>query len=653
MTYNISQMSLLSKLLIAPKALRQMGARPLFLYGGYQFKLRSGILRLQTPTGGRKQATGSLEIKKIVQPASKEEIKKALGGQEAKLFNEADEILNGQVRLFGGKPRLLDFALPRPLKHWTVYTKGLAGGADIKPVWEVGRFGWATVLARAYWLSEDDRYAEGLWQLTEKFLAVNPVNVGPQWSSAQEVALRLIALAFCYSLVADATASTRQRKEMLAASLAALAERIPPTLDYARAQSNNHLLSEATGLYTAAALLPEHPKAAKWRQLGRKTFFDGLDGQIHKDGSYAQHSANYQRLMLQLGVWCTLVANLLGERVPKKIVSKLAVSANWLLHLLDEASGELPNLGPNDGSYSFPFTALPLEDYRPVLQTAGLAFENQNCLERGPWDEMALWLGMRPEPRAAKHKPLTQPIRIEGKDSWAYFRVAEFRERPGHADQLHLDLWWRGLNIAQDAGSYLYTAAAPWDNALASTQVHNSVMLADNEQMMRAGRFLWLDWAQGKILSTESAQDGRLIAAEAEHDGYRKLGATHRREVRAENSGRWIVSDHIISMGNQPKAIRARLHWLLPDWDWQFENDELHIRSPHGVVELLVQTSVGDQAEFQLVRAGELVHGSGPADPILGWRSPTYGVKLPVLSFNVDVNGPLPITITSTWTLPK
>jgi hypothetical protein len=645
-------MSLLSKLLIAPKALRQMGVTPLFLYAGYQFKLRSGILRLQTPAGIHKQATGNFEINKIVRPASKEKIKQVIGKHEVDLFNEADEILNGHVRIFGSEPRAFDFAPPQPLKHWTEYATRLPGGADIKPVWEVGRFGWATVLARAYWLSKDEHYAEGLWQLTEKFLAVNPVNIGPQWSSAQEVALRLIALGFCYSLVAEAGASTQPRKELLAASLASHAERIPPTLDYARALNNNHLFSEALGLYTAAALLPEHPKATQWRQQGRKFFLAGLSAQIHADGSYAQHSANYQRLMLQLGTWFILVANSLGETVPKTGTSQLKAATIWLLNLLDEASGQVPNLGPNDGAYILPLTILPFEDYRPALQAAGLALENKSYWENGPWDEMTLWLGLRPVTHANKRKRAEKPIRLEGEDSWAYLRVAEFHERPGHADQLHLDLWWRGLNIAQDAGSYVYTAAVPWDNALASTRVHNSVMLADHEQMTRAGRFLWLDWAQGKILSSQRAQDGRLIAAEAEHDGYRKLGATHRREVRVEESGRWVVSDRILPLHKGQRPMRARLHWLLPDWDWKFQNEELHIQSPYGVVKLFVQTSVGDQAEFQLVRAGELVRGSGPADTILGWRSPAYGVKLPALSFNVDVNGPLPITITSTWTFP-
>jgi len=31
--------------------------------------------------------------------------------------------------------------------------------------------------------------------------------------------------------------------------------------------------------------------------------------------------------------------------------------------------------------------------------------------------------------------------------------------RPFQSDQLHVDLWWHGLNLARDAGTYLYTAS--------------------------------------------------------------------------------------------------------------------------------------------------------------------------------------------------
>jgi len=645
-------MRFLHMLLIIPKALRQLGFRPLLFYAGYQFKLRSGLLRLQTPGEAENKLKQNIRIQKIVKPASRKEFEKVLGNQGDNLFAEADEILAGQVRLFGAEEQTLDLNPITPLKHWTSYHSRMLNGEDIKPIWELGRFGWATVLARAYWLSGEERYAEGFWKLTERFFAANPVNMGPQWSSGQEVALRLIALGFCTSLVADSIHSSTERKASLAASLAAHAERIPPTLLYARAQNNNHLLSEALGLYTAAALLPQHRKAADWQRVGRRFFVEGLMAQIGEDGSYVQQSTNYQRLMLQLGMWAVIVADVLGETWPNPMMENLIKATKWLRSLLDEDSGQTPNLGPNDGAYILPLSVLPFEDYRPILQAASLNFLGSPALKAGIWDEMALWFGQAKTKKAREPRGATnQVLRLEGKNSWAYFRVAHFNERPGHADQLHVDLWWRGLNIAQDAGSYLYTAPAPWDNALASTRTHNTVTVNGKEQMRRTGRFLWLDWAQGKVISTRQTRDGKLVSASASHDGYQHLGVIHRREVSTE-AMHWVVIDHLSQISKTTKMLRARLHWLLPDWPWQVDTQELRIKSPKGSVEISIGVSVGDNYELQVVRAGELLHGSGPAEAILGWASPTYGVKVPALSFIVDLQGKPPLTITSTFTLP-
>ena len=88
-------------------------------------------------------------------------------------------------------------------------------------------------------------------------------------ASAQEVALRLIALVFCYQIFASSPETTPGRVNLLKQALIAHARRIPPTMGYARAQDNNHLLTEAVGLYTAAAVLPGYPGAARRRKLYR------------------------------------------------------------------------------------------------------------------------------------------------------------------------------------------------------------------------------------------------------------------------------------------------------------------------------------------------------------------------------------------------
>jgi len=86
----------------------------------------------------------------------------------------------------------------------------------------------------------------------EQFLAANPPYLGLNWVSAQEAALRLLALSFAWQVFADSANSHAGRVGLLARSIAFHAARIPPTLPYSRSQNNNHLLSEAVGLYTAA-----------------------------------------------------------------------------------------------------------------------------------------------------------------------------------------------------------------------------------------------------------------------------------------------------------------------------------------------------------------------------------------------------------------
>ncbi|HEX9596908.1 MAG TPA: hypothetical protein VF982_08530, partial [Anaerolineales bacterium] len=110
--------------------------------------------------------------------------------------------------------------------------------------------------------------------------------------------------------------------------------------------------------------------------------------------------------------------------------------------------------------------------------------------------------------------------------------------------------------------------------------------------------------------------------------------------------------DHLESSGDE-RTIEAHLQWLLPDWKWSFKAQELRLASPHGAVTLAVNPSATGSPRFSMVRAGKMVYGRGPADSMLGWVSPTYGVKLPALSFNIDVSSDAPFTITSTWTLPK
>lgn len=708
-------------------ALRELGLRQLGWYAIYQLGLRSGHYRRVTPPPPV-DLPGGLRFIPPLQLPERSVLRSAIHEQTLDSYlKAAAEILSGQVRLFAGPPCLLGLCPPPPLDHWTAYEgqaqllppagpslsasllaeshiDSMAGSfvsqdqapvpVDIKLTWEPARFGWALTLAQAYQVDGDERYAQAFWEYTSAFLDANPPYLGPNWLSAQEAALRLIAISYALGVFTSSPHLTAQRGQRLAQAIADHARRIPSTLPYARAQNNNHLLSEAAGLFTAGAVLPDHPAAPGWRDLGWRTYNEGLQSQIALDGSYSQHSANYHRLMLQLSLWMDALRRACGLEWPALSASRLAAATRWLDALLDPASGRVPNLGPNDGSLLFPALPGEFDDYRPTVQAASRAFLSRALLGDGRWDELSLWFGLVANltaSAAASPMAAINPMAVTGGDpgasdlgpslippatqevlavplvlrqpdglSWVYLRAAHFTGRPGHADQLHLDLWWRGLNLALDPGAYLYNASPPWDNALRHTIVHNTVAVEGGDQMLSAGRFLYLERAQAVVLQ---AIPYRLAA---EHDGYRRLGLVHRRVVECQGTG-WQVVDQLLPISSRPPSdgpLSIILNWNLPDYPWQADllpdgRARLLVDTPYGPVTLLLSAELQGlpspapaSARLQIVRAGELIFGAGPTDPTWGWTSPTYSVKEPALSLHWSATARPPIQLVTEWILP-
>ena len=637
------------------KSLRQLGWKHVAPYLVYQFQLRSGLLKLRTSPGTYAHAAENAGQPKLpVFPLPNLGYFRALiSEQHEELLTQVQEITEGSVRLFGGELMPLELTLPGELAHWTHYTGSQVNGKDIKYVWEPGRFGWATVLARGYLYNQNEDIARCFWTLAEKFFQANPPNIGPHWASGQEVALRLIALVFSAGIFWQSPHTTPARIKMLVGVVATHADRILPTLSYARAQNNNHLISEAVGLYTASVILPDHPDAEKWKENGWKWLHHAIQTQIAPDGSYIQHSTNYHRLMLQAVMFAKKVAAEQFDHFPEESCQRLAAASRWLLTILDKSSGGVPNLGGNDGAYILPLTTFPFSDFRPVAQAACQAFLDEHPLPPGAGDEMSLWLGGKPMHQA----PGTPPpnlLRLAGSRTWAYLRTARFTHRPAHADQLHLDLWWKGINITMDPGVYLYNGSPPWQNALDSTAVHNTLTIDEMDQMTKASRFLWLDWAQAEVLDTSADERGRLTWAVAQHDGYRRQKLNHRRTVSVEGDT-WIIRDQIVPVeGTTGRSYPCdiRLHWLLPDWPWSFGNGVLRLDSGQG--EIVVQISAAESSlNYRLVRAGEDLLGtaSDPA-PTRGWVSPIYGEKSPALALTATIAAVPPFTLTTRFEFP-
>lgn len=529
-------------------------------------------------------------------------------------------------------------------RHWSNIPD--FGHGDIKAIWEASRFGFTYALVRAYWRTGDERHAETFWRLIESWREANPPNYGPNWKCGQETSFRVMAWCFGLYGFLDNPATTPERVANLAQMIAVSGERIAANFAYALSQQNNHGISEAMGLWAIGLLFPEFERAPHWAKMGRAALESQAVELIYDDGAFSQHSVNYQRLMLHDYLWAIRLGDLNGQPLSAELRRRVGQSAALLYQLQDESSGSVPYYGQNDGALILPLNNCDDHDFRPVIQAVHYLAIGRRCYADGPWDEDLLWLFGPDALRAPMHGPERTDLQAESggyytlrsPESFVFTRCAAYRHRPGQADMLHVDLWWRSQNIALDAGVYSYNAPPPWDNALAHTLYHNTVSVDGLDQMERAGRFLWLPWLHGQARRMQRSTGGQLAYWEGAHDGYHRLHqpADHRRGILRLPEDIWLVVDRLHSKG----AHRYRLHWLLPDlaYTWQADPTQLMLQTAAGPYHLRL-AALAQAGVATLVRADER--------SARGWCAPYYGHREPALSLDLTVEG----TSVLFWTL--
>ena len=597
----------------------------------------------------------------------------AVSAREPSVVARAEAVLAGRFTLFSRHEAALAFPpdwLAHPLRaasvrvagtrHWSrIGMEGEPYG-DLKFIWELSRMAWAFTLARAYASTDDERYAEAFWTLWLDWLDKNPPHTTVQWKCGQECALRLIAVSFAVQVVARARATTPTRFARHLEAIAAHATRIAQGGWYARLQNNNHSMSEAAGLYTAGVFYPVLADAPAWRREGWRHLQEEAERLIRPDGTFSQKSHNYHRLMLQDYLWAASVRASVteeGDAQPAEAWApvaraRLVAAVDYLEGIVDPASGQVPNFGHNDGALILPLGDATYDDFRPLLRTAR-AWRDGGIADPSGADESTLWLdGARPPapmPRRDERPPHELSCKDGGiytlrqKDSWAFTHAEDFRDRPGQADLLHVDLWWRGVAIARDAGTYLYYGAPRAFAWFKGTRCHNTVVVDDLDQMVTGPRFLWASRARAharRVPAANGAGEGGALLLS--HDGYTRLPAPirHTRAVRALGNDSWLVADELAPVG--PAGEHAfTLHWLLPDvpWSWLRADargdqgqDGLCLATPAGEFFVEIATPEAPDTPLEILRAV-------PGDEAWGWESRHYGEKTPALSLRVVLRG--------------
>ncbi len=427
------------------------------------------------------------------------------------LITDADKITSGHLKYYSrhwikaGNPP--DWFLnpfngihnPDSKKHWTKVSEFGTKAGDIKNIWEASRFEWLVTLARAFSVTGESRYLETVNAWLKDWALKNPLNTGPNWRCGQEASVRVFNLIFA----ADILEPSESLRDLVYAHL----ERVSGNICYAVSQDNNHGTSEAAGLFIGGSWLASvdggrYSRASDFAAKGRKLLENRVEKLVAADGGFSQYSVNYHRLLVDTLTFTEYFRKKYAQEPFSPLFHERAKAAvNWLYQLTDEVSGGAPDLGANDGSLLNHLHHSSYKDFRPSLQLAAAIFSGSRFFPPGDADEPLYWLNNAGDDLKIAGPPEESLVYnsgyvvLRGNSSWCLLRFPRFRFRPSHNDVFHFDLWYKGVNVLCDAGSYSYNPSGEFAGLnLKSVRFHNTVSFDDGEPMPELTRFLMGNW---------------------------------------------------------------------------------------------------------------------------------------------------------------
>lgn len=413
---------------------------------------------------------------------------------------------------------------------------------DIKAVWEASRFTHFFYFVRAYIITKDKKYYEAFSNQLDNWLKKNPYSYGANYKCGQEVTLRMINALMAYSVFKAYGIVDNHNKLNLMELIKGSYKKVLSNFFYAyKCIKNNHTLSEITGLMIGAWCSEDKVTLKKAYKLMDKE----IENQFMKDGGYIQYSFNYQRFALQIMEFVLKISNKVGIELSEHSKELIKNSALLMYQLQDE-SGDVPNYGSNDGALIFPITTCSYRDFRGVLNTIYALTQGERLYEQGNYDEELLWFSEIELSELPLSKISRQSISynesgfytLRYSDGFLMLVLQHFKTRPAQMDQMHIDLWHKGVNVLCDSGTYSY--ASDFGERMALTDAHNTLKVDNKEQMNKRGPFLVYDWTRVKeVIHSNNSLFATMIS---------KNGYKHTRNIQLVNNS-YTIEDSIVGDG--------------------------------------------------------------------------------------------------------
>jgi glycosyltransferase involved in cell wall biosynthesis len=504
---------------------------------------------------------------------------------ERQIVAEADRLVAGRFDLLGFKD--LNFGEPinwllepvsgkaAPALHWSrldYLSSEIAG--DKKITWELNRHQHFMKLGQAYWLTQDEQYAETFVAQLNSWMDQNPPKLGISWASSLEVALRSISWLWAFHYFKNSAALDSQTFKRAVKFLYLNAGHLETYLS-TYFSPNTHLTGEALGLFYLGTLLPEFKPAERWRDTGQRILLEQLQRQVKPDGVYFEQSSYYHRYTTDFYAHLLILSRANGNRLSVVVEEKLIALLDHLMYIT-RPDGTSPLFGDDDGGRLVSLDRRPANDFRATLSTGAVLFGRGDYkFVAGKLSEETLWLlgvaGVRTFDQIRVQEPEQQSkVFPDGgyyvlRDGWhprANYLLFDCGPHGAancghaHADALAIEVVASGRSMLVDPGTLTYTGSKEQRDLFRGSSAHNVLLVDGESSSLPAGPFSWQTIANCELRSWINKR--RFDYVEGRHDGYKRLPdpASHTRSILFLKNDYWLIRDRVSSVGTHDLDLR-------------------------------------------------------------------------------------------------
>lgn len=452
-------------------------------------------------------------------------------------------------------------------------------GSDVRVLWELNRLAHFITLARAYALTNEERYAKEFVAQLRSWEAQNPYGRGPNWTCAMEVALRAMNLLGAFFIFRYSPHFESDSLERLLRMFQQHGNYIQRNIEFSHLATSNHYLSDLAGLIWLGHLLPdEFVDSEAWRDSAITGLLGEMDKQVLADGADFEASTGYHRFVLELFLYSFLLSQTNDDEPKEKFWTRLHQMFIYLRSYL-RPDGFAPLIGDTDSGQVFPIRRRRADDHAYLLALGAVVFTDPGLKVEGmEAPEELFWiLGEEAvktfrELTASNEYAVSRAFRDAGiyimrqDDLYLCFNASDAgingRGSHGHNDALSVEVSAGGHAFIVDPGTYVYSADLDKRHLFRSTAYHSTVSIDGEEQNTteRDLPFVIGNEAKPRVLEWQTNENFDKVVAE--HYGYLRLPqpVTHRRTVIFNKRERsWSIEDEF--MGDGEHTYELRFHF--------------------------------------------------------------------------------------------